>query len=102
MLRLGKRALLRQAAWLGSAALVWRAVAANAPGADSWSVDAGAVKVMRGPWPGSEYVVPGVHFENLLLRMPDGVYLNAILYIPTTVRSGARVGTQLTSDPYRT
>jgi uncharacterized protein len=102
MLLLGKRALLRQAAWLGSAALLRRAAAATAPATELWSVDAGAIKISRGLWPASEYVVPGVHFENLLLRMPDGVHLNAILYIPAKVRSGARVGTQLTSDPYRT
>ncbi|MEJ0046693.1 MAG: CocE/NonD family hydrolase [Rhodospirillales bacterium] len=43
-----------------------------------------------------------MHFENVLLRMPDGVRLNAILYLPTSVKSGTRVGTQLSSDPYRT
>lgn len=68
---------------------------------DVWSVDAGAVKVTRGLWPGSAFLPPGVHFENLRLRMPDGVHLNAILYMPEAVRRGMRVGTQLCAEPYR-
>jgi putative CocE/NonD family hydrolase len=74
---------------------------AAAASSEPWSVDAGPVKVTRGPWPGSDYMAPGVHFENLLLRMPDGVRLNALLYIPAKARDGARVGTQMAADPYR-
>ncbi|QUD89372.1 CocE/NonD family hydrolase [Phenylobacterium montanum] len=66
-----------------------------------WSVDAADVKVSPGLWPRSEAMVPGVHFENLRLRMPDGVHLNALLYLPDKVRSGVRVGAQMAADPYR-
>jgi len=69
--------------------------------ADLWSVDAGALRVAPGLWPGSANLLPGVHFENLRLRMPDGIWLNALLYLPNTVKSGQRIGTQLCVDPYR-
>ncbi len=72
-----------------------------AAGGALWSGDAGAVRVAQGPWPGSTGLVPGVHFENVRLRMPDGIWLNALLYLPDAVRAGRRVGTQLTVDPYR-
>ncbi len=101
---LQRRALLRGAALAAGASMLPRdrAVAHGASPADLWSVDAAGIRVSRGPWPGSDYVAPGVHFENILLRMPDGVRLNAILYLPATVKSGQRVGSQLSADPYRT
>src|ERR1700733_3388401 len=92
---LRRRTILTAAALLPAARYAW-ATAANL-----WSIDAGAIRVTPGPWPGSDHLTPNVHFENIRLRMPDGVHLNALLYIPTSVRSGARVGTQLTADPYR-
>jgi putative CocE/NonD family hydrolase len=73
----------------------------TARASDLWSRDAGAVRVAPGLWPGSTGLVPGVHFENVRLRMPDGVWLNALLYLPDSVKSGHQVGTQLTVDPYR-
>ena len=33
--------------------------------------------------------------------MPDGIWLHAMLYLPTSVKTGRRVGTQLCVDPYR-
>jgi predicted acyl esterase len=66
-----------------------------------WSVDAGALRVSPGLWPGSENLPSGVHFENVRLRMPDGIWLNALLYLPASVKSGRPVGTQLCVDPYR-
>ena len=76
--------------------------APNASATDIWSQDAGALRVAPGKWPGSTGLVPGVHFENIRLRMPDGIYLNAILYLPDAAKTGRRVGTQLCVDPYRT
>jgi len=91
---LRRRSLLRVAA---GALLFGGAARAS----DLWSRDAGAVRVAPGLWPGSTGLVPGVHFENVRLRMPDGVWLNALLYLPDAARGGRRVGTQLTVDPYR-
>jgi putative CocE/NonD family hydrolase len=69
--------------------------------ASPWSVDAGPIKVSNGLWPTPANMPDETHFENLRLRMPDGVHLNALLYLPGRVKSGARVGTQLCVDPYR-
>jgi uncharacterized protein len=66
-----------------------------------WSVDAGAIRVAAGLWPVSPTLPPDIHFENLRLRMPDGVRLNAILYMPASARNGTRLATQLCVDPYR-
>lgn len=100
MITLPRRGLLARAALAGGALMLtpdWTDARTSEP----WSVDAGPIRVARGPWPGSDHMAAGVHFENLRLRMPDGVHLNALLYIPTKVRDGARVGTQMAADPYR-
>ena len=102
MLAPPRRIFLRGALGAGGGLLLppaWGYAAASSSAA--WSTDSGPVRVSRGPWSGSDGLAPGVHFENLLLRMPDGVRLNALLYLPEKVRSGARVGTQLAADPYR-
>lgn len=104
MISLARRTLLRRALMGGGliagAALSPSAFAAD-PGAALWSVDAGEVKVARGLWPGSDRMAPGVHFENLRLRMPDGVHINVLVFLPAKVRHGARVGAQMAADPYR-
>ena len=104
MTSLARRNLLAGAT-LGAAGVllsprVVRALGAPTP-AGLWSIDAGPVRVARGPWPGADYLPAGVHFENLLLQMPDGVRLNALLFIPASTRRGVRVGTQMAADPYR-
>jgi hypothetical protein len=101
MTQFSRRTLLRAAAFAASADILRAAHAQTAQTTDPWSRDAGAIRVAIGPWPGSQGLAPGVHFENLRLRMPDGIWLNALLYLPTSVKSGQRVGTQLTVDPYR-
>jgi len=101
---LHRRAVLRQAALLAAAGFIPPpARAARQTRPSLWSTDAGAIKVTPGPWPTPTNLAPDVHFENILLRMPDGVHLNAILYMPAAAaKSGSRFGTQLSADPYRT
>lgn len=103
MNRLGRRSVLRGAAWLGVglAAMSERAAYAAAHAPDPWSVDAAGIKVEPGLWPRSTPSAPGVHFENLRLRMPDGVRINVLVYLPEQVRAGVKVGAQLAADPYR-
>lgn len=102
MIKLPRRALLRHAALLGGGlAVAPAALAAPAAPFEIWSRDDAEVKVSRGPWPRPDPETPGIHFENLRLRMPDGVHLNLLAFLPDKVRSGAKVGTQLAADPYR-
>ncbi|HEY2659871.1 MAG TPA: CocE/NonD family hydrolase [Caulobacteraceae bacterium] len=106
MITIGKRALLRQAALLGGGLVLApgsasMAMATAGPPVDLWSTDALGVKVTRGLWPSSDHMAPGVHFENLRLRMPDGAHINVLLFLPAKVKSGARVGAQMAADPYR-
>ena len=95
---LGRRRFLHAASLAGAGLLA----AGRARASELWSVDAGALKVAPGLWPASPGLPDGVHFENIRLRMPDGIWLNALLYLPTGAKtSGKRVGTQLCVDPYR-
>ncbi len=64
------------------------------------SVDAGNIRVSPGPWKTLPKMVPGVHLENLRLRMPDGVHLNAFLYLPEDL-SGQKIPAVLKTTPYR-
>ena len=66
-----------------------------------WSIDAGQVRVSRGPWTALPAVEPGVHLENLYLRMPDGVRLNAFLYLPANLPRSPKVPGVLNTTPYR-
>jgi len=68
---------------------------------ETWARDAGEVRVSPGPWPPPPDVPPGVHFESLRLRMPDGVHLAALLYLPQDVPQGAKIPAVLTVTPYR-
>jgi putative CocE/NonD family hydrolase len=68
---------------------------------DFWCADAGDVKVSQGPWSRPDTLSPGVHFESLRLRMPDGVDLTAQVYLPAGVRRGEKVPATLITDPYR-
>lgn len=104
MLTLPRRSLILSGALAGGALMLdprasW-ALGPSIP-ARPWSIDAGPVKVARGPWPGADYLPAGVHFENLMLTMPDGVRLSALLFIPASVKAGVKVGTQMAADPYR-
>jgi uncharacterized protein len=66
-----------------------------------WAVDAGEVRVSPGPWTFLPETAAGVHLENLYLRMPDGVRLNAFLYLPASVERGTEVPGVLNTTPYR-
>lgn len=66
-----------------------------------WASDAGRVRVSPGPWRTLPTPEPGVHLENLLLRMPDGVRLNAFLYLPDDLSTGQRIPGLLETMPYR-
>lgn len=94
---LARRRLLQLSALAAAGDLL----ATPARAADLWSVDAGALRIAPGLWPTQAPLPPGVHFENIRLRMPDGIWLNALLYLPADVKAGTRVGTQLCVDPYR-
>jgi predicted acyl esterase len=96
---LERRKLLRAGSMAAAASLL-RTGPARAAGV--WSVDAGALRVAPGLWPGSENLLAGVHFENIRLRMPDGIWLNALLYLPLAAKTNnLKIGTQLCVDPYR-
>jgi putative CocE/NonD family hydrolase len=69
--------------------------------ASLWAIDAAGLRVTPGPWPTPANLPTDVHFENLRLRMPDGVHINALLYLPQSVRNGRKIGTQLCVEPYR-
>jgi putative CocE/NonD family hydrolase len=97
-MNIARRRLLRVTCLATAAQLLARS---PARAADVWSVDAAGIRVAPGLWPASTPLLPGVHFENVRLRMPDGVWLNALLYLPGSVKSGHRAGTQLCVDPYR-
>jgi putative CocE/NonD family hydrolase len=66
-----------------------------------WASDAGAVRVTPGPWTAPPAAAPGVRLENLYLRMPDGVRLNAFLYLPAGLPSGEKIPCLLETMPYR-
>jgi uncharacterized protein len=66
-----------------------------------WSVDAGELKVFPGMWAASDSIFPGIHFESIFLRQPDGVRLHLQLYLPMSVKAGQKVPATLESDPYR-
>jgi hypothetical protein len=66
-----------------------------------WSVDAGEVRVSRGPWTVLPAVETGVHIEDLYLRMPDGVRLNAFLYLPADLSRHQKIPGVLNTTPYR-
>ncbi len=81
-------------AWQAGA---WRPVAQGALRA----VDAGNVRVSRGPWTTLPEMMPGVNLESLRLRMPDGVRLHAFLYLPASLSGGQKVPGLLGVRPYR-
>lgn len=72
----------------------------NAP-ARLWATDAGRVRVSAGPWSALPATEPGVRLENLYLRMPDGVRLNAFLYLPGQLSAGLKIPGLLETMPYR-
>jgi putative CocE/NonD family hydrolase len=65
------------------------------------ATDAGRVRVSPGPWTTLPVTEPGVHLENLYLRMPDGVRLNAFLYLPDKLSPGQKIPGLLETMPYR-
>jgi putative CocE/NonD family hydrolase len=66
-----------------------------------WAADAGRIRVSPGPWTTLPATVPGVRLENLYLRMPDGVRLNAFLYLPDKLPRGRKIPGLLETMPYR-
>ena len=79
--------LMAGGGFLGNSFLDWNAIRSvqtqKAP-SRLWAVDAGRVSVSPGPWAILPAMKPGVRLENLYLRMPDGVRLNAFLYLQQT------------------
>jgi putative CocE/NonD family hydrolase len=70
-------------------------------GAPLWSADAGELKVSPGMWAVTETLFPGIHFESIFLRQPDGIRLHLELYLPMGIKTGQRVPATVESDPYR-
>jgi putative CocE/NonD family hydrolase len=66
-----------------------------------WASDAGQVRVSPGPWTTLPVMQPGVHLENLRLRMPDGVRLNAFLYLPKNLSASRKIPGLVNTTPYR-
>ena len=67
-----------------------------------WAVSAGVVRVSAGQWtPFLPNVASGVHLENIRLQMPDGVRLNAFLYLPASVSRSQKVPGLMNTLPYR-
>ncbi len=103
---MSRRRLLRQITALGAATL-WAEAAIRPARADSrttgelWAHDAAGLRVSRGPWPTPNNLPPGVRFESLLLRMPDGVRIAALLYVAASAGRGRRVPSALHVVPYR-
>src|ERR1700730_17691853 len=98
-----RRRLLRQLTAIAAASL-WAGArprsAAAASASDSLRAhDAAGLRVLRGPWPTPDLLSPGVHFESIRIRMPDGVHLGALLYLPATM--SGRVPALLHTVPYR-
>jgi len=103
---ISRRRFLESAGIFAGAAFCHRALPAarqatvKAP-SRPWAADAGKVRVSPGPWTVLPATAPGVHLENLYLRMPDGVRLNAFLYLPETLRAGVKIPGILETMPYR-
>jgi putative CocE/NonD family hydrolase len=88
------------AGMLGRTLFGARALPQKAP-SRSWAADAGKVHVSPGPWATLPATEPGVRLENLYLRMPDGVRLNAFLYLPEKLSAGRKIPGLLETMPYR-
>ena len=91
MLQASRRRLLRQLSAIAAAALSGNGLLQSgraAAGATEslWAHDAAGLRVARGPWPVPADLPPGVRFESIRLRMPDGVQLAGLLYLPTGPR----------------
>jgi uncharacterized protein len=77
-------------------------IAASSPRPQLSAVDAGVVRVSPGFWtPFLPKTTAGVRLENLRLRMPDGVHLNAFLYLPENLDRNAKVPALVNTMPYR-
>ena len=103
---ISRRRLLRQlvaltAAGWGTAISQRAGRTASSPAGELWAHDAAGLRVSRGPWPTPTVLPPGVRFESLLLRMPDGVRIAALLFISTRVRRGPKAPCTLHVVPYR-
>ena len=85
------------ASWGAHTTANWRKVGRQT----LWSVDAGQVQVTRGPWTSLPEMVPGVRLESLRLRMPDGVHLHALLYLPGLLSAMEPIPALLKTTPYR-
>lgn len=80
----------------------WHAAAWRAVGQESLrAVDAGSVRVSRGPWTTLPKMTAGVHLESLRLEMPDGVGLHAFLYMPAAMSGSTKIPGLLGVRPYR-
>ncbi len=103
---LTRRRFLHSAGIFAGAALAGRCVGPERPrpggaGRGLWAADAGNIRVSPGPWSSLPLTVPGVRLENLYLLMPDGVRLNAFLYLPSALARGEKIPGLLETMPYR-
>ena len=104
MLQASRRRLLRQLSVMAAAALSGNGLlqpgrAAAGSTEPLWAHDAAGLRVARGPWPVPADLPPGVRFESIRLRMPDGLHLAGLLYLPA--RPGRSVPALLHVVPYR-
>jgi uncharacterized protein len=88
MLVTSRRRLLGQLTAVTVAGAWGRAsIARSSPSHDAlWAHDAAGLRVSPGPWPVPGDLAPGVRFESVRIRMPDGVRLAALLYLPSVIR----------------
>jgi uncharacterized protein len=101
---ISRRHLLRQLTTFGAASLLigdaLKPVRAAFRDSDGFRArDAAGLRVSRGPWPTPANLPPDVWFESIRIRMPDGVRLAALLYLP--LRIGRAVPGLLHTVPYR-
>ena len=101
-LRSELKALTTRREFLATGVAMLPGIASFQPAPDSlWSVDAGKVRVFHGPWAVLPAPAPGVRLESLRLRMPDGVHLHALLYLPEDLKLRGKIPGVLNTTPYR-
>ncbi len=103
---ISRRGFIESAGVIAGAAVIDRALLGNRlpalqPRSRLWATDAGKVRVSPGPWTVLPATASGVRLENLCLRMPDGVRLNAFLYLPEKLQRGVKIPGILETQPYR-
>jgi predicted acyl esterase len=77
-------------------------IAASSARQQLTAVDAGVVRISPGFWtPFLPKMASGVQLENVRLGMPDGIHLNAFLYLPENLDRNTKVPALVNTMPYR-